>query len=260
MNAHFEHVAFAVHGEDIAAWDRLLRATLGGRPGMGGDAKALGFRGGQILYPCGGMLELISWLLPADDRNPVKRYVDRHGPRAAIHHLTFTVDDFDTARAQCEALGFDVMPGRYHDNWKELFLRAPFLEPAKMLIQLLQSDKDAFKNGDGWDHDWDAFDKNIEAADPPATIVGIHLATSELEAATHLFCDLLGASALEDGSLGWPNSSMTVRLQPGGNAADSHVVIDMAGGASGSGGDGRHSHCDDPAGRLIRSRSHSRGA
>jgi catechol 2,3-dioxygenase-like lactoylglutathione lyase family enzyme len=244
MNAHFEHTAFAVHGEDIADWDRFLRANLGGEAGMGGDAEGLGFRGGQILYPCGGMLEVISWLLPADDSNPVKRYVERFGPRAALHHLTFTVDDFDTARTQCEHLGYDVMPGRYHDNWKELYLRAPFLEPSRMLIQILQTDKDALKNDDGWDHDWDAFDRSIEPADPAATIVGVRLAVNDLEQATHLFCDLLGASPLDDGTLGWPQSSMTVRLQPGGDAADSHVVIKTVDGEV------RGGEC---AGRLIRS-------
>ena len=244
MNAYFEHIAFAVHGEDIADWDRLLRANLGGEAGMGGDAEGLGFRGGQILYPCGGMLEVISWLLPADDANPVKRYVERYGPRAALHHLTFTVDNFDTARARCEELGYDVMPGRYHENWKELYLRAPFLEPSRMLIQILQTDKDALKNDDGWDHDWDAFDRSIKAADPAATIVGVQLATNDLERAIHLFCELLGASPLDDGTLGWPHSSMTVRLQPGGDAADSHVVVKAAAGEIGGG---------DCAGRLIRS-------
>lgn len=250
MKVLLEHIAFAVHGEDIAAWDQLLRGTLGGEAGLGGDAPGLGFRGGQVLYPCGGMLELISWQGPADDHNPIKRYVERHGPRAALHHLTFVVDDFDEAHEFCEDSGYDVMLGRYTEHWKELYLRAPFLEPNKMLIQLLEADKEAFKSGDGWDYDWDAFDRSIQAAGPPAKIVGAHLATSDVEQATQLFCGLLGATADENGAMRWPGSSMTIQLQPDGQAPDSHVVIDAAESVTGvlEGG-------STPAGHLIRNRN-----
>ncbi len=247
MKAHFEHVAFAIHGEDIAAWDRLLRATLGGACGLGGDAEGLGFRGGQVLYPNDGMLEVISWQIPGDERNPIKRYVERHGPRAALHHLTFTVDDFDAAHARAQELGYDVMPGRYTPNWKELYLRAPFLEPSKMLIQLLQTDKDALKSADGWDFNWDAFDPDVKPIGPTATIVGARLAVSDIAAAHHMFCDLLGATRENDGTIRWADSSMTVGLLPNGNATDSHVVVE---------------NCDaallaesSPAGTLIRARA-----
>jgi hypothetical protein len=244
MNAHFEHIAFAIHGEDIGRWDQLLRGTLGGDAGLGGDAEGLGFRGGQILYPNDGMLEVISWQVPGDDKNPIKRYVERHGPRAALHHLTFTVDDFDSARARCEEQGYDVMPGRYTSNWKELYLRAPFLEPAKMLIQILQTDKDAMKSADGWDFNWDAFAGNVHAVGEQAVIVGATLAASDETAAERMFCDLLGATRDENGIIGWAASSMTIRLVPGGGADDSHVAIEGPVDALAAE--------PGPAGRLIR--------
>ena len=40
MNVRFEHIAIAVHEEDYAAWDHLLRVDLGGIEGMGEDAAA----------------------------------------------------------------------------------------------------------------------------------------------------------------------------------------------------------------------------
>jgi catechol 2,3-dioxygenase-like lactoylglutathione lyase family enzyme len=250
MKIQFEHIAIAVHGDDIAAWDRLLRGSLGGEAGMGGDAPGLGFRGGQVLFPDGGMLELISWQEPADEKNPVKRYVERYGPRAALHHLTFLVDDFDEAHELCEEADFEVMLGRYTEHWKELYLRAPFLGPDKMLIQLLETDKDAFKNDSGWDYDWDAFDRSIEAAAPPVKIVGVELATSDAAQAHRVFCELLGAQVDDSGTIRWPDSSMTITLVDGGDVGDSHIVIDAAKSVTGS-----LEAESSPAGHLIRNRT-----
>ena len=227
MTSHFEHIAFAVHEEDFAAWDRLLRGGFGGAEGMGGDAADLGFRGVQIPYPCGGMLELISWTLPRNPASPIVKYVERHGPRAALHHLTFLVDSIDRARERCRELGHEFMQGRDNEHWKEIYLRAPFLAPRKMLIQVLEADKDLAREemeaaGDVLRPDF--IDPNVSTAVAATRIIGVRVACSDAEAATALFCRLLGAHA-DKNVLTWPDSTMRLELVPGASAVDSHIVI-----------------------------------
>ncbi len=231
MNVRFEHIAIAVHEEDYPAWDDLLRVGLGGTEGMSGDAGALGFRGVQVPYPCGGMLELISWSLPIETDNAIARYVERFGPRAALHHITFLVDSIDAARDRCRELGYEFMQGRDHKHWKEIFLRAPFFEPPKMLIQLLEADKEKMRQmardavsiapGGG----------NADSSEPATRIVGARLACSDADDARKLFCDLLEATAWGDTVI-WETSSMRIELIPGAVAVDSYVAIEPGAGLS----------------------------
>jgi len=231
MNVHFEHIAIAVHEQDFAAWDRTLRGPLGGIEGMGGDADELGFRGVQIPYPCGGMLEIISWTQPRDPASPIVKYVERHGPRAALHHLTFLVDSIDEARDRCRELGHEFMQGRDNELWREIYLRAPFFEPPKMLIQLLEADKEALVEKTGARFRSDLVDPNVQAAAAATRICGIRMACPDTAGAIELFCSLLGAS-VNDCVLTWERSSMQLQLAPGASATDSYIVIDPPAGAS----------------------------
>ncbi len=225
MPPHFEHIAFAVHEEDFLAWNRLLRGDFGGVEGMGGDAAGLGFRGVQIPYPCGGMLEILSWTVPIDPASSIVRYLERYGPRAALHHLTFLVDSIEEARDRCRELGYEFMQGRENEHWKEIYLRAPFFEPNKMLIQVLEADKDALRKSEADAFRLHALDRSIAPAGVATRIVGVRMACSDVEAAVALFGSLLGATE-RDSVLSWPQSSMTIELVEGGTSEDSHVVIE----------------------------------
>lgn len=246
MPPRFEHIAFAVHEEDFLAWDRLLRGGFGGAEGMGGDAADLGFRGVQIPYPCGGMLEILSWTVPIDPASPIVRYVERYGPRAALHHLTFLVDSIDAARDQCRDLGYQFMQGRENKHWKEIYLRAPFFEPPKMLIQVLEADKEALKKAEGDAVRSDALDRTVAPAAAATRIVGVRMACSDVEAAVALFGSLLGAT-VRDSVLSWPRSSMTIELVESGAAADSHVVIEPPAGQAPQ----HHRDAPPAAARLV---------
>lgn len=227
MNVRFEHIAMVVHEEDYAPWDRFLRVALGGIEGMGGDAGALGFRGVQVPYSCGGMLEIISWSLPITAGNPIVKYLERHGPRAALHHFTFVVDSIDVARDRCRRLGYEFMQGRETEHWKEIYLRAPFFEPPKLLIQLLEADKEKMRQMAG---DAISGGRNASSADPAVRIAGGRLACSDAAAADRakkLFCDLLEATAQGD-TLTWKTSSMQLELLPGAVAADSHIAVELS--------------------------------
>ncbi len=230
MNVRFEHIAIAVHEEDYPAWDRLLRFGLGGSEGMGGEAGALGFRGTQVPYSCGGMLELISWSLPMKPDSAIAQYVKRFGPRAALHHLTFLVDSIDAARDRCSELGYEFMQGRDQKHWKEIYLRAPFFEPPKMLIQLLEADKEKMRQAAGDAVSVTRGGPDAGATGPASRIVGARLACSDgdgARSAEKLFCDLLEATAQGD-VLTWKNSSMQIELMPGAVSGDSCVAIETA--------------------------------
>lgn len=217
--AFFEHIAIAVRAEDLAAWVRVLRADLGGDALTGGTVEKIGFQGGQVVYPDAGMLELVTWTEAAASQSAMKRYVDRHGGDAALHHLTFLVDDFDAAVERSRALGHEPMLGRNTRRWKEFYVRAPGLRPEGFLIQVLQADKESLLSQPGWGEDWAPF--HVEPGDvhPPVRIAGARLASADLDASERLFVDLLGARAQIEGAgrvLSWPASSMRLWLAPEG--------------------------------------------
>ena len=160
IDAHFEHIAIAVHADDLAAWDRVLRSDLGGKALYGGIAAKIGFQGGQVGYPNDGMLELLTWLPGEEEKSAMKRYVDRSGRRAALHHVTFLVDDFDAAVARSRDLGLEPMLGRDHPTWREYYVREPNLRPKGFLIQVLYAHKDA---DSGLGPDWPPFQVKYDA-------------------------------------------------------------------------------------------------
>ncbi|MDJ0869710.1 MAG: VOC family protein [Myxococcota bacterium] len=227
--ATFEHIALAVHVGDLARWDRLLRCHLGGTALLGGAAPKVGVQGGQIDYPDGGMLEILSWIEGREAKSAMKRYVDRCGSRAALHHLTFLVDDFDARVARARELGHEPMVGRELPHWREFFVRDSGLRPAGFLVQVLQADKDVVP--DGWGHDWPPFLAQHPDARPPATIAGVQLASTDPRRSAALFAELLGAETVASDTgvgLRWPGSTMGLRLVPGDSEDASWIEVAAA--------------------------------
>jgi len=230
--AFFEHIAIAVHVDELGAWDRVLRSDLGGEALTGGVVKKIGFQGGQVAYPDSGMLELLSWLPGTESKSAMKRYVDRHGGDATLHHVTFLVEDFDAAVERSRALGYEPMLGRNSDNWKEFYLREPALRPAGFLIQVLYADKEALANQPGWSDAWEPFTAHHVDSLPPARVAGVQLGSADLDASARLFVDVLGARVEAEGAkarvLSWPDSTMRLWLVAGDA---SHVRVLPSGDA-----------------------------
>jgi len=225
----FEHIAIALHLDDLADWDHLLRGGLGGEALVGGSVPANSFQGGQITYPGGGMLELLSWTPEPGGRSAMKRYVERHGGRSALHHVTFLVDNFDTAVERSRALGYEPMLGRNTRTWKEFFVRDAGLRPAGMLVQLLQADKETLLSQDNWGTEWEPFAAEYPPAPASVSIDGVQLASTDPAASRRLFVDLLGAEPRSTpdtaGELHWQGSPMRLFLVESETADDSHVRL-----------------------------------
>ncbi len=253
----FEHIAIAFHVDDLQAWDRLLRAELGGEASLGGVVPANDFQGGQITYPGGGMLELLTWLGGADSKSALQRYVEKQGGRGAVHHLTFLIGDFEEAVERCRALGYEPMIGRNGRNWREFFVRDPGLRPKGMLIQVLQANKEALISESGWNADWEPFAAEYPEVRAPVQIAGIQLASIDPRVSRRLFAELLAAEATQDANgpvLRWPASSMRVRLVESSDSAQTFIEIHAPGGSgpatlASSIGAGEH---PESAGALLR--------
>lgn len=243
--------------DDLPAWDRLLRAELGGEASLGGVVPANDFQGGQITYPGGGMLELLTWLGGAESKSAMQRYVEKQGGRGAVHHLTFLIGDFEAAVERCRALRYEPMIGRNGPNWKEFFVRDPGLRPKGMLIQVLQANKEALISESGWNADWEPFAAEYPEVRAPVHIAGIALASVDLTASRRLFAELLAAEAEEgtDGPvLRWPASSMRVRLVESADPVEAFIEIHAPGNSgpaalASSIGAGEH---PESAGTLLR--------
>jgi hypothetical protein len=235
MSYFFEHIAFVVHADDLSAWQQLLLAQLGGGRGLGGDQPNIGFRGGQIEYPDAGMLEILTWDDGADASNGMRRYLARAGGRAAMHHMTFVVDDIEAQLERAESMGLEPMKGRFKGNWKEFFVRAGFLRPRRMLIQVLQVDKEDVERRGHGGSEWAGFEPGLASHPNPVRIAGMRVATDDVERAKFVFGGLLGAE-IDDGegadtvTLSWPSSTMRIVLVPGGDVSDTRVELSSAPG------------------------------
>ena len=226
--AHFEHIALAVHLDDLFSWDRVLRCDLGGTAGLGGGQRRMGFQGGQVDYPEGGMLEVITWMEGSEKQSPNQRYVEKHGGRAALHHLTFLVEDFEASVEHAKAIGEEPMLGRVVPNWKEFFLRAPELLPKGVLIQVLKADKQAQRES-GLTESWGPFLERYVDPLPASRILGAHLGCGDPRGAAHVFEALLGGKRKEAGpdsiEISWPGSSMSLRLTQSDDPAQSCIRV-----------------------------------
>ncbi len=229
IDALFEHIAIVHQPDAFGAWQRLLIEDLGGVRGLGGAEPALGFRGGQITYPDAGMLELLSWI-EGPKPGAMQRYLEKTGQPAALHHVTFVVKDIEAAQDHCEELALEILGGRNRRHWKEFYLRAPFLQPKGMLIQVLRTDKAAIQSETPEVKAWPGFAPALASHPQPVSIVGLRVATDDVAGAERVFCALLGAerttgSDLPAHTLAWSTSSMRLVLEPGAGAGDSFVEI-----------------------------------
>lgn len=229
IDALFEHIAIVHRPDAFGAWQRLLIEDLGGVRGLGGAEPALAFQGGQIIYPDAGMLELLSWI-EGPKPGAMQRYLEKTGEAAALHHVTFVVEDIEAAQDQCAELDLEILGGRDRRHWKEFYLRAPFLRPKGMLIQVLRTDKAAIQSETPEVKTWPGFDPALSSHPQPVRIVGLRVATSDVAEAERVFCALLGAerttgSDLPAHTLAWSTSSMRLVLEPGAGAGDSFIEV-----------------------------------
>ncbi len=229
IDALFEHIAIVHRPDTFGAWQRLLIEDLGGVRGLGGAEPALAFRGGQITYPDAGMLELLTWI-EGPKPGAMQRYLEKTGQPAALHHITFVVENIEAAAARCDELDLEILGGRNRRHWKEFYLRAPFLRPNGMLIQVLRADKAAIQRETPEVKAWPGFDPALASHPEPVSIVGLRVATDVVAEAEHVFCALLGAeritgSDLPGHTLVWSTSSMRLVLEPGAGAGDSFIEV-----------------------------------
>ena len=192
IDALFEHIAIVHRPDAFGAWQRLLMEDLGGVRGLGGAEPALAFQGGQITYPDAGMLELLSWI-EGPKPGAMQRYLEKTGRPAALHHVTFVVEDIEAAQDHCKELDLEILGGRNRRHWKEFYLRAPFLRPKSMLIQVLRADKAAIQRETPEVKAWPGFDPALASHPQPVRIVGLRVATDDVAEAERVFCGLLGA-------------------------------------------------------------------
>jgi methylmalonyl-CoA epimerase len=124
-----DHVAVAVRS--IRSALPLYRDALGGEYLMGGDVDGT-WRWVQFRFPGGGKVELLE---PLGD-GFLSRFLDRYGE--GLHHVTFKTDDIDSAIADMQGRGFELVDINTGDpDWKEAFLRPSNAHGT--LIQLAQS-------------------------------------------------------------------------------------------------------------------------
>lgn len=82
-------------------------------------------------------LESISPVPGADNSNFLKRFLNTHG--STVHHVTFYVDNIDTAKARAESYGYTVVGLNKDDPyWMECFLQ-PKQVSGNIVIQFAQN-------------------------------------------------------------------------------------------------------------------------
>jgi methylmalonyl-CoA/ethylmalonyl-CoA epimerase len=126
---HLDHVAVALRSIKSAL--PLYRDALGGEYLMGGDADG-SWRWVQLRFPGGGKVELLEPLAEGF----LTRFLDRYGE--GLHHITFKTDDIESAIAEVERQGYELVDVNLENpSWREAFLR-----PSKAhgtLVQIAQS-------------------------------------------------------------------------------------------------------------------------
>lgn len=191
-----DHLALASR----RAWDQLDRygRQFGGRwlggPSDDGDAA---FYFCQVGFANGTKLEFIEPNATAGS-DFIRRFLHRNGP--GPHHLTFKVDDIETAMAAATDADYRVVGADLSDpDWKEAFLHPK--ESHGIVIQLAQQGADS-----GWDD---------PASLPPSeqgegtTIDRLTHLVADLDRATGLFRDVLGMEQV-DPAVGGPLGPGTV--------------------------------------------------
>ena len=201
-----DHVAVATERQ-ADAWPRYM-GELGGAWLSGGDSP--GFSAAQVAFANGMKVEVLEpHLVEVNDF--LRRFLDQNG--AGPHHLTFKVADIRGALATAEAAGFTpVGVDLSNDGWQEAFLHPK--QASGVVVQLAQS-------GGDWESDPPS-DAPQPGSVGPARLDHVTHVVADLEAASSLFGDLLGGTALGDGQLdggryldfGWPGPGRIRLVSP----------------------------------------------
>lgn len=188
-----DHVAHAVpRWQD--AWGRYA-TDLGAEWDSGGPGA--GFAPGQVRFANGARIEL---LMPfATEVNDfLERFLQTSGP--GPHHLTFKVADIDSAIERAQQAGLaPVGIDRSDPDWMEAFLHPK--QATGVVVQLAQA------AGGGWTspapegyptHRRSLADGRGTAA--PSSLLRVTHAVADMANGAALFADLLGGTAVGDGS------------------------------------------------------------
>jgi methylmalonyl-CoA/ethylmalonyl-CoA epimerase len=216
----FDHIAVGVHRIDDAV--PFLVGELGGRAAGGGAARAFLFR--QWIYG-GGKLEVLE---PAGAANGfMHRFLARRGP--GVHHVTFEVPSLDAACRQAADLGFAVVERDESDpEWKEAFLHPKSSQ--SIVVQMVEHVRAASAPPEPRTH-------RPEPSDPePGSVgielIGLRLATRDLERARRLWCGLLGGIGRPLGpdlEVRWPGSVMRMVVRRlDGTVEEGPLAIELA--------------------------------
>lgn len=180
-----DHVAVATERQ-ADAWPRYI-GDLGGAWLSGGDSP--GFSAAQVAFANGMKVEVLE-PHQVEVNDFLRRFLDQNG--AGPHHLTFKVADIQLALGAAEAAGFTPVGVDLSDErWQEAFLHPK--QASGVVVQLAQS-------GGDWESA-PSSDAPPPPSDGPATLDHVTHVVSDLDAATSLFRDLLGGTALDAGQL-----------------------------------------------------------
>src|SRR5690606_23239717 len=139
-------------------------------------------------FASGMRLEVIS---PhrVDENDFLHRFIGAHGPRG--HHLTFRVDDLETAMAQLERSGFPILYSNADNpEWREAFIHPR--DACGVVVQIAS-----------WTNGWDISAVPI----PQVDLATVDITVRNLPRALTLFGELLGGEVVEadDGAtISWP--------------------------------------------------------
>jgi catechol 2,3-dioxygenase-like lactoylglutathione lyase family enzyme len=216
-DAALDHVAVAVESWSDA-WPRYA-IELGGAWSSGG--LNVGFGPAQLRFANGGRVEILQpWR--SEDNAFLRRFLDRHGP--GPHHLTFKVPDLAAAIDRARAAGLSpVGIDLASPDWKEAFLHPR--QATGIVVQLAQAA-----------YAWESPPPEgfpTERRDPPASLVRVTHAVSDLGAAVALFEGLLGGRLAARGTapdgtwefadLQWPGPPLLRLVSPASRADGASV-------------------------------------
>jgi methylmalonyl-CoA/ethylmalonyl-CoA epimerase len=180
-----DHVAHAVpRWQD--AWDRYA-TDLGAEWNSGGPGP--GFAPGQLRFGNDARLEI---LMPNDPQvnDFLERFLLSSGP--GPHHLTFKVPNLTDAIDRCRTVGFDPIGiNRTDPEWMEAFLHPKVA--SGVVVQLAEA-PNAWSSPPPDDYPTARRQRHDGSGPvPPAALRRVVHAVTDLEQATRLFVDLLGA-------------------------------------------------------------------
>ncbi len=219
----FDHIGLALQ-RPTDLWP-LMAGVLGGR--FNGQGSAPGYGWTQLRFANGFVVQ---GLHPEVDGGTdfLRRYLDRHGP--GPHHLTFRVDDLDSALERVHGCGIEpLIVDRSDTDWEEAIIHPR--DAHGTVVQIVRvtdappdmSEPEGFPEA-SYDH-------------PMASLGRVVHAVRDLPAAVATFRDALGGRVVSRGSavdgnhwveLGW-NGPGRLRLLEAAHAEIAEWVGDRPG-------------------------------